>query len=198
MIATSAITSDSVSLWRSACAPVSIPIDFRYAHARMTPATKRRLAFFLKFVIAISVAIALLSLAVVDTNVVRPFSAIQTSAAAVVLRAARQNVQANGTILAQSSYAVDVKNGCNGIEALALLIAAVGAFPAPWKSRLTMMVTGSVLLVAVNIVRIVSLFVILRDYPRAFEFMHVVVWQVVLFLLIVAFFVKWTSRYASR
>ncbi len=162
----------------------------------MTPTTKRRLAFFVKFVIAISIAVALLSLAFVDTNVVRPFSAFQTSAAAIVLRAARQNVQATGTILAQKSYAVDVKNGCNGIEALALLVAAIGAFPAPWKSRLLMMLTGSVLLVAVNIVRIVSLFVILRDYPAAFEFMHVVVWQVALFLFIVAFFVKWTNRYA--
>jgi exosortase H (IPTLxxWG-CTERM-specific) len=164
----------------------------------LNPAVKQRLAFFVKFVIAICAAVAILSLAVVDTNVVRPFSEIQTRAAAVVLRAAHQSVSASGTILAQGGYAVDVKNGCNGIEALALLIAALGAFPAPWRARILAMIIGGVLLVAVNIVRIVSLFVILRDYPRAFEFIHVVVWQVVLFLLIVAFFMKWSSRFARR
>jgi exosortase H (IPTLxxWG-CTERM-specific) len=164
----------------------------------LNPATKQRLSFFVKFVLAISAAVALLSLAVVDAGVVRPFSEIQTKIAAVVLRAAHQSVLASGTILAQGGYAVDVKNGCNGIEALALLLAALGAFPAPWRARLLAMLTGGLLLVAVNIVRIVSLFVILRDYPHAFEFMHVVVWQVVLFLLIVAFFVKWSSRYARH
>ncbi len=164
----------------------------------MNPATKRRLVFFTKFVIGICLAIAILSLAAVDTFVVRPFSVVQTQAAAGVLRAARQDVRASGTILAQRTYAVDVKNGCNGIEALALLVVAIGAFPASWRARALGIVAGGVLLVGVNIVRIVSLFLILRDYPKAFEFAHVVVWQVLLFLLVVGFFVKWSSRYADR
>jgi exosortase H (IPTLxxWG-CTERM-specific) len=163
----------------------------------LNAASKRRLVFFVKFVIGIAIAIAILSLAVVDTYVVRPFSVVQTNAAAMVLRVARQDVHASGTFLTQAGYAVDVKNGCNGIEALALLVVAIGAFPASWRARVLGMVTGGVLLIGVNIVRIVSLFVILRDYPKAFEFSHVVVWQVLLFLLVVAFFVKWSSRYAE-
>ncbi len=164
----------------------------------MNKVAKQRLQFFLKFVIGICAAIAILSLAIVDAHVVRPFSVMQTRAAAVVLRAAHQDVHASGTLLAQKAYAVDVKNGCNGIEALALLVVAIGAFPAPWRARLLGIVVGAVLLIGVNIVRIVSLFVILRDYPKAFEFSHIVVWQVVLFLLVVAFFVKWSGRYADR
>jgi exosortase H (IPTLxxWG-CTERM-specific) len=164
----------------------------------MNPLGRSRLLFVLKFVTALAIAIALLSLTLVDDHVVRPFSQVQTKAAGIVLRAARQNVKAAGTLLIQSSYAVDVKNGCNGIEAIALLISALAAFPAPWRARLAAIIAGGVLVVAVNIIRIASLFVILRDYPKAFEFMHVVVWQVALFLLVIGFFVKWSSRYATR
>ncbi len=164
----------------------------------MNPLVRSRLLFVTKFVIAIAVAIALLSLTVVDDHVVRPFSEVQTKAAGFVLRAARQSVRAVGTLLMQGSYAVDVKNGCNGIEAMALLTSALVAFPAPWRSRLAAIVAGGMLLVVVNIIRIASLFVILRDYPKAFEFMHVVVWQVALFLLVIGFFTKWSSRYATR
>lgn len=164
----------------------------------MNPVTRPRLVFVARFVIAIVIAVSLFSLTWVDDHVVRPFSEVQTKAAAVVLRAARQNVQSAGTLLTQRAYAVDVKNGCNGIEAIALLIAAIGAFPAPWRARIAAIVIGGLLVVAVNIIRIVSLFVILRDYPAVFEFMHVVVWQIALFLLVTGFFVKWSSRYATR
>lgn len=164
----------------------------------MNAVGRSRLIFVAKFVIAIVIAISLFSLTWVDDNVVRPFSDVQTIAAAVVLRMARQNVQSAGTLLTQRAYAVDVKNGCNGIEAIALLVAALGAFPAPWRARIAAIVIGGLLVVAVNIFRIVSLFVILRDYPAMFEFMHVVVWQIALFLLVIGFFVKWSSRYATR
>lgn len=164
----------------------------------MNPTVRARLLFVTKFVVAIVIVIALLSLTVVDEHVVRPFSVVQTKVAGAMLRAASQNVQAAGTLLIQKSYAVDVKNGCNGIEAIALLISALAAFPAPWRARLVAIVTGSLLVIAVNIVRIASLFVILRDYPKAFEFMHVVFWQIALFLLVIGFFVKWSSRYAAR
>ncbi len=164
----------------------------------MNPVVRSRLLFVAKFVVAIVIVIALMSLAFVDEHVVRPFSVVQTKAAGAVLRVARQNVQSVGTMLTQKSYAVDVKNGCNGMEAIALLISALAAFPAPWRARLLAIISGALLVIAVNIIRIASLFVILRDYPQAFEFMHVVFWQVALFLLVIGFFVKWSSRYAVR
>jgi exosortase H (IPTLxxWG-CTERM-specific) len=47
------------------------------------------------------------------------------------------NVAATGKILQSTTngFAVSIEAGCNGVEATIVLVAAVLAFPASWKSR---------------------------------------------------------------
>ena len=52
-----------------------------------------------------------------------------------MLRALGEPVVADATRLRSSAFTVDVKNGCNGVEAMLILVAAVRAFPASWLAE---------------------------------------------------------------
>lgn len=154
----------------------------------------RRLRFLAIFLALLAMFEVLLLLDPVDRHVIRPFTAQIAGASGVALRALGQGVGVHGTILSGRCFAVDIKNGCNAVEATLFLIAAVLAFPAPWRSRAAAVVIGSVLLQAANLVRIVSLYII-GCYRRAwFESFHLAVWQSVIFAVAIGFFLLWTRR----
>ena len=78
-----------------------------------------------------------------------------------------------------------------------LLVAAMIAFPAPWKRRLVGIVSGVGLLSVVNLLRIVALYQINIHAPRAFEFIHAEVFPLVMVVLAVGAFGVW-SRWSRQ
>ena len=153
--------------------------------------------FLLKFFALILVLYLVLSLKPVDRHVVVPFTAAITAVAAQVLNWIGYSVTTIGTLMRDGSFVVDVKNGCNGLEAMLLLCSAILASPAPWKARLGGFVFGAVFIQVVNLFRIVTLFIAGRDYPRFFDTLHVTVWQGIIFLLTIAVFVTWNWRFSG-
>src|SRR5262245_40692938 len=65
-------------------------------------------------------------------------------------------VTATGKMIASTSngFAVSIEAGCNGVEATIVLIAAMLAFPAPWKHRLIGLAAGIVAVQGLNVVRV--------------------------------------------
>ena len=57
---------------------------------------------------------------------------------------------------------IQIVAGCNGVEAVLILVSAVLAFPAPWKHKLIGIVLGFVAIQALNLVRIISLYYLQR------------------------------------
>ena len=82
----------------------------------------------------------------------------------------------------KTGFAVTILAGCNGLEAMIVLLAAVLAYPAPWKHRAIGLVAGSVAIAVLNLVRVVSLFYIGQWNFTAFEWAHLYVWQVLIML----------------
>jgi exosortase H (IPTLxxWG-CTERM-specific) len=58
------------------------------------------------------------------------------------------NVMAIGKVMRSTTngFAVSIEAGCNGVEATIVLVAAILAFPAPWRSKLIGLVAGIVAL----------------------------------------------------
>ena len=67
------------------------------------------------------------------------------------------SVSAQGKFLQLSHAVMEVKFGCNGLEAILLFVAAVLAYPASWKMRAAGIFVGSALLQLFNLVRIAVL-----------------------------------------
>ena len=130
----------------------------------------------------------------VDANVIQPLNTVITSASGALLRVVGENVRTMGTVITGSCFAVDLKNGCNGVEATLFLVAAVLAFPAPPKQRIIAAIGGAALIQGANFIRIMSLY-LLGCYRRSwFDAFHLTVWQSIIFALAVGVFMLWTRR----
>jgi exosortase/archaeosortase family protein len=108
--------------------------------------------------------------------------------------------QAQGGVAARlfgpSSLPVEVTLACSGADAIALCLAAVFAYPASWRMRVTGGVVGFALILSINIVRIGTLGRVAAS-PTWFDALHVYVWPAVLMLAIAGYVFGW-MRVADR
>lgn len=103
-----------------------------------------------------------------------------TSVAAITIRSAR--------------FAITVRRGCDAIEPAWYFCAAVCAFPAPWRFKLLACLAGTVILQLLNLLRIVSLYLIGIHYPRFFPTAHLEIWPVLFVLSALVLWAGWISR----
>jgi len=89
-------------------------------------------------------------------------------------------------------FALTIERGCDAIEPSALFLAGVLAFPAPFLRKIPGMLIGTVCLMVINLVRIVSLYYVGVYFShQTFEIMHVNVWQALFIMLAILFWVLW-------
>jgi len=90
-----------------------------------------------------------------------------------------------------NGFAISIEAGCNGIEAALILVAAMLAFPAPWKHRAVGIAAGMVAIQVLNIARVVSLFYLGQWSLRAFEWAHLYLWQALIMLDVLIVWLLW-------
>ena len=81
-------------------------------------------------------------------------------------------VQHGGNVLATGGVAVVVRGGCNGVEALFLMIAGVLAVPAPAMARIKTLVIALPLLFGLNLLRIAGLLWVMVAHPDLIGIAH--------------------------
>lgn len=103
------------------------------------------------------------------------------------------NVMATGKIMRSTvnHFAVSIEAGCNGVEATIVLIAAMIAFPSPWKHKLTGLAIGIAAVQGLNVVRVISLFYLGQWNRDVFEWAHLYVWQALIMLDVLVVFLVW-------
>jgi exosortase H (IPTLxxWG-CTERM-specific) len=131
----------------------------------------------------------------VEENVIHPINRGITTVSAGVLNVMAQNVRVSGTVISGHCFAVDLKTGCNGVEATLFLVAAILAFPGPAvRQRFQAALIGAGALQLANLIRVISLY-LLGCYQRSwFDAFHLAVWQTLIFGLAVGMFLVWTRR----
>jgi exosortase H (IPTLxxWG-CTERM-specific) len=82
-----------------------------------------------------------------------------------------------GSIINLPSISLDIRFGCNGLEAVMIYSVAVIAFPSSWKKKLFGVVAGFVVIQVVNILRIAALAYSGIHFRRLFEYIHIYVAQ---------------------
>ena len=103
------------------------------------------------------------------------------------------NVVAIGKVMrsTRNGFAVSIEAGCNGVEATIVLIAAMLAFPAPWKNKLVGLAAGIVAVQGLNILRVISLFYLGQWDYKVFEWAHLYVWQALIMLDVLVVWLIW-------
>jgi exosortase H (IPTLxxWG-CTERM-specific) len=159
---------------------------------------RREIVFLILFVVLLAGSFTLISVNWVNDHAVEPFTGAIARTSGAVLNLLGQHVTMQGTIIRGPRFAVNIRNGCNGVEAMLIFLAAVLAFPAPWAWRLGGLVLGTVAIQLINLVRVVSLYLTGVYFPRIFDASHTVVWQSIVILCGVLLWLLWANRLPAR
>ena len=153
--------------------------------------------FLVLFVLLLGGGFALLSFRPVDERVIAPLTGWVARTSGEALDLLGQGVVRDGTVLRNERFAVNIRNGCNGVETMMIFVAAVLAFSASWRARAAGLALGLIGIQTVNVVRVVALFLTGAYCPRFFDTSHTVVWQTVVILFGVVLWLFWATYWAG-
>lgn len=122
-----------------------------------------------------------------------PWTDALAAISASIVKIFDPQVLAHGKVLrsASNGFAVSIEAGCNGVEATIVLVAAMLAFPAPWKKKLIGLAIGIAAVQGLNIVRVISLFYLGQWKYSVFEWAHLYVWQALIMLDVLIVWLLW-------
>lgn len=103
-----------------------------------------------------------------------------------------------GTLVRSEIFSLEIIFECTAILPMVLFLAAVAATPSPQRAKLWAFVWGLPAIVLFNLVRLVGLVYIGYLAPRAFETVHLLVWQPLTILFAVALWLVWVERVRAR
>lgn len=109
----------------------------------------------------------------------------------VILNWLGQDSHVSEITISSTRFAITVRRGCDAIEPSWFFCAALISYPAPWRRKALGILAGALLLQALNLVRIVSLYFIGFHYPAFFGPAHVEIWPVVFVVVAVLLWVGW-------
>jgi exosortase/archaeosortase family protein len=104
-------------------------------------------------------------------------------------------VQPVGTRLRAPGGGINILNGCEGMDMLCLMIAAMLVAPLSWKAKLAGVIAGTCFIFVLNQARIVALFYSFRANTAIFEMLHGLVAPLILITAAGIFFTLWLSKY---
>ncbi|MFO1317793.1 MAG: exosortase H [Burkholderiales bacterium] len=152
--------------------------------------------FFVVFLLLLAVLFGLELTPWAQAWVVVPWTNALASISTAIVTMFDANVVASGKVIrsVDSGFAVSIEAGCNGVEATLVLLAAILAFPAPWRHKAIGLVLGVVAVQLLNIVRVISLFYIGQWNRDVFEWAHLYVWQALIMLDVLIVWLIWVRR----
>lgn len=157
---------------------------------------RKQVLFLVKFFAILVAAYLFIAWNPVNDRVIVPFTEGIARVSGVLLNAIGQDVNVRGTVVSSSRFGVNINNGCNGVEAMLILLASIVAFPATLKARALGLALGAIAVQVLNAVRIVTLYLLGAYQPKLFDMFHTAVWQIVIILAAIGFFLVWSARVA--
>ena len=149
--------------------------------------------FFVLFTVLLVGLFTLEILQPVERLVILPFTSLVADVSVWLITLFDDNVIAVSNVIRDkaSGFGVRIERGCNGVEALIILFAAIFAFPAPLKNKLIGFAIGFVAIQGLNLVRIISLVYLGQWNQVAFEWFHLYLWQALIILDALVVWLVW-------
>lgn len=140
--------------------------------------------FFILFTVLLIGLFTLEILQPAEKYVILPFTSLIADVSVWLIRFFDDGVVAYANVIRDQAtgFGVRIERGCNGVEAMIILFAAVFAFPAPLKNKLIGAAAGFIAIQALNLVRIISLFYMGQWNQVAFEWFHLYLWQALIIM----------------
>jgi exosortase H (IPTLxxWG-CTERM-specific) len=140
--------------------------------------------FFVLFTVLLVGLFTLEILQPAEEYVILPFTSFIADVSVWILQVFDDSVESYKNVIRNSvtGFGVRIERGCNGVEAVIILFAAIFSFPAPFKNKIIGFVIGFFAIQILNLVRIISLFYLGQWNQAAFEWFHLYLWQALIIL----------------
>jgi exosortase family protein XrtM len=96
--------------------------------------------------------------------------------------------------ITDGAFMVEIRRGCEGIEGMLLVIAAVLSFPCAIGAKIIGIFGGIVFIYVFNLARIAGLYYIVKYKPALFDMVHIYVGQIVIIFVALVYFIVWLNR----
>lgn len=151
------------------------------------------LRFLLLFLLLQGVLFGVEILQSVQTAIILPWTSLLADVSGWLMTAFDPNVATSGKVVRNTvnGFAVSIEPGCNGVEAMIVLLAAIMAFPAPFLYKLKGLLWGFIAIQGINLVRIISLFYLGQWSQELFDWAHLYIWQALIMLDALIVFLIW-------
>lgn len=152
--------------------------------------------FFVLFIVLLAVLFGLELTPWAQAFIVVPWTNALAAISTSIVTLFDADVVASGKVIrsASNGFAVSIEAGCNGVEATLVLLAAILAYPAPWRYKVLGFAIGVVAVQALNVVRVISLFYLGQWSFQVFEWAHLYVWQALIMLDVLVVWLVWVRR----
>lgn len=109
------------------------------------------------------------------------------------------NMEKPTVLLQQSGNTIlSVYEGCNGVNVMVVFIAFILAFGGKKKMIALFIITGLVIIHAMNLIRILLLYYVALSYQHYFYFVHKYIFTAVLYLVVFALWTIWIMYFNER
>ena len=122
-----------------------------------------------------------------------PVSKANAKIASWILNLFGQDTRAVGNNVKNGDFSINIKEGCDALEAIAIFAACVTFYPSKVANKIRAYLLGVTFLLGANLIRVISLFLVGIYFPDAFDTMHLDVWQAIFIILAVLSFVFWVN-----
>lgn len=158
------------------------------------------LKFSILFVVLLLSLFTIEVLQPVQDHVILPFTSGIANISVFIIELFDSGVESAGKVIrdVESGFAVSIEPGCNGVEALIILFAAIFAFPASIKHKLIGFGIGFVAIQVLNLVRIISLFYLGQWNMTWFNWFHLYLWQALIILDALVVWLIWLRKLPPR
>jgi exosortase H (IPTLxxWG-CTERM-specific) len=137
---------------------------------------------------------------VFEKGVLLPYAGFIARTASTAIRATGIDARASDTTIISPAFAVEIRKGCDGLEAILVLVSATLAYPfSSMRLRFLVLVTGYLLVFVLNLVRVAGLFLLgVAGYVGVFDFVHTYVAQFAIVTAVMLLWLFWISRDRPR
>lgn len=111
-----------------------------------------------------------------------------------ILLALGQGTRASSESIFSSDFSIQIKKGCDAIAPMILYTLSIIFFPVKWKFKPKGILVGIALLFALNIVRIVTLYLTGKYIPSIFDMMHTDIWQILFIVFTLYLWLVWLRK----
>lgn len=94
-------------------------------------------------------------------------------------------------------YTIRIVEGCNAISVIILFVSFIIAFSGKLKTTLLFIITGSILIYLLNVIRIAILTILLFRFPEKEHILHGVLFPLIIYGLVFILWVFWVNKFSK-